>query len=89
MDGSEPGLDTPAAVLSGAPTDLQARTVRYMRPIKSLREVCDTKLTMSQHLPPRKDRHPVRRLARPHMAYGLGRPVQGPQVGEPAHGLAI
>ena len=30
MDGSEPGLDTPAAVLSGAPTDLQARTVRYV-----------------------------------------------------------
>jgi len=29
MDGSEPGLNTPAAVLSGAPTDLQARTVRY------------------------------------------------------------
>lgn len=29
MDGSEPGLDTPAAVLSGAPIDLQARTVRY------------------------------------------------------------
>jgi hypothetical protein len=30
MNGSEPGLDTPAAVLSGAPTDLQARTVRYV-----------------------------------------------------------
>jgi hypothetical protein len=29
MDGSEPGLTTPAAVLSGAPMDLQARTVRY------------------------------------------------------------
>lgn len=29
MNGSEPGLDTPAAVLSGAPIDLQARTVRY------------------------------------------------------------
>jgi NADH dehydrogenase (ubiquinone) Fe-S protein 4 len=28
MDGSEPGEITPAAVLSGAPTDLQARTVR-------------------------------------------------------------
>ena len=33
MDGSEPGLDTPAAVLSGAPMDLQARTVRYERTI--------------------------------------------------------
>lgn len=29
MDGSEPGDDTPAAVLSGAPIELQARTVRY------------------------------------------------------------
>lgn len=30
MDGSEPGATTPAAVLSGAPIDLQARTVRYV-----------------------------------------------------------
>jgi hypothetical protein len=30
MDGSEPGEVVPAAVLSGAPTDLQARTVRYV-----------------------------------------------------------
>ena len=29
MDGSESGDLTPAAVLSGAPVDLQARTVRY------------------------------------------------------------
>lgn len=29
MDGSEPGESVAAAVLSGAPTDLQARTVRY------------------------------------------------------------
>lgn len=28
MNGSEPGEITPAAVLSGAPVDLQARTVR-------------------------------------------------------------
>ncbi|TKA65042.1 hypothetical protein B0A55_09116 [Friedmanniomyces simplex] len=35
MDGSEPGLDTPAAVLSGAPMDLQARTVRIYRPAKT------------------------------------------------------
>ncbi|KAI6902407.1 hypothetical protein D0869_01854 [Hortaea werneckii] len=35
QDGSEPGLDTPAAVLSGAPTDLQARTVRIFRPSKT------------------------------------------------------
>jgi len=30
MDGSEPGDSVPAAVLSGAPLDLQARTVRYI-----------------------------------------------------------
>ena len=32
MDGSEPGETTPAAVVSGAPIDLQARTVRYCHP---------------------------------------------------------
>ena len=35
MDGSEPGDTTPAAVLSGAPIDLQARTVRIYRPSKT------------------------------------------------------
>ncbi|KAJ6029260.1 uncharacterized protein N7446_011394 [Penicillium canescens] len=35
MDGSEPGDSLPAAVLSGAPTDLQARTVRIYRPTKA------------------------------------------------------
>ncbi|PGH02965.1 hypothetical protein AJ79_07502 [Helicocarpus griseus UAMH5409] len=34
MDGSEPSGAVPAAVLSGAPTDLQARTVRIFRPAK-------------------------------------------------------
>ncbi|EER24172.1 NADH-ubiquinone oxidoreductase 21 kDa subunit, mitochondrial precursor, putative [Coccidioides posadasii C735 delta SOWgp] len=34
MDGSEPGDIVAAAVLSGAPTDLQARTVRIYRPAK-------------------------------------------------------
>ncbi|KAK4494583.1 hypothetical protein PRZ48_013939 [Zasmidium cellare] len=34
MDGSEPGVDTPAAVLSGAPIELQARTVRIYKPAK-------------------------------------------------------
>ncbi|KAJ6086106.1 hypothetical protein N7486_010387 [Penicillium sp. IBT 16267x] len=34
MDGSEPGDTLPAAVLSGAPTDLQARTVRIFRGAK-------------------------------------------------------
>jgi NADH dehydrogenase (ubiquinone) Fe-S protein 4 len=35
MDGSEPGDSLPAAVLSGAPTDLQARTVRYVLQISN------------------------------------------------------
>ncbi|KAF2458856.1 ETC complex I subunit conserved region-domain-containing protein [Lineolata rhizophorae] len=35
MDGSEPGESVPAAVLSGAPTDLQARTVRIYKPAKT------------------------------------------------------
>ncbi|KAK3065879.1 ndufs4 NADH dehydrogenase Fe-S protein subunit [Teratosphaeriaceae sp. CCFEE 6253] len=35
MDGSEPGVDMPAAVLSGAPVELQARTVRIYRPAKT------------------------------------------------------
>ncbi|CAK4034865.1 NADH-ubiquinone oxidoreductase 21 kDa subunit, mitochondrial [Lecanosticta acicola] len=35
MDGSEPGVDTPAAVLSGAPVELQARTVRIYKPAKT------------------------------------------------------
>ncbi|RAO71060.1 uncharacterized protein BHQ10_007072 [Talaromyces amestolkiae] len=34
MDGSEPGEAVAAAVLSGAPTDLQARTVRIYKPTK-------------------------------------------------------
>ncbi|KAI9369518.1 ETC complex I subunit conserved region-domain-containing protein [Aspergillus egyptiacus] len=34
MDGSEPGDTVAAAVLSGAPTDLQARTVRIHQPSK-------------------------------------------------------
>lgn len=33
MDGSEPGESVAAAVLSGAPVDLQARTVRYLQPL--------------------------------------------------------
>ena len=36
MDGSEPGVDTPAAVLSGAPIELQARTVRYAHDAQSV-----------------------------------------------------
>ncbi|KAI8942514.1 NADH:ubiquinone oxidoreductase 21kD subunit [Plenodomus lindquistii] len=35
MDGSEPGGSVAAAVLSGAPTDLQARQVRIYKPTKT------------------------------------------------------
>ncbi|MCJ1484678.1 NADH:ubiquinone oxidoreductase 21kD subunit [Schaereria dolodes] len=35
IDGSEPGESVAAAVLSGAPVDLQARTVRIYRPAKT------------------------------------------------------
>lgn len=35
MDGSEPGESVAAAVLSGAPTDLQARRVRIYQPAKT------------------------------------------------------
>ncbi|MCJ1333344.1 hypothetical protein MMC10_010038 [Thelotrema lepadinum] len=35
MDGSEPGESVAAAVLSGAPIDLQARTVRIYQPAKT------------------------------------------------------
>ncbi|KAI9731379.1 MAG: NADH:ubiquinone oxidoreductase 21kD subunit [Cirrosporium novae-zelandiae] len=35
MDGSEPGEVVSAAVLSGAPVDLQARTVRIYKPTKA------------------------------------------------------
>ncbi|CAF9910131.1 MAG: hypothetical protein GOMPHAMPRED_006966 [Gomphillus americanus] len=35
MDGSEPGESVAAAVLSGAPIDLQARTARIYRPAKT------------------------------------------------------
>ena len=39
MDGSEPGPTTPAAVLSGAPVDLQARTVRCVPQPKDAMQV--------------------------------------------------
>lgn len=39
MDGSEPGESVAAAVLSGAPVDLQARTVRYATPTCAL-QIC-------------------------------------------------
>jgi hypothetical protein len=87
MDGSEPGDSVAAAVLSGAPIDLQARTVRYAEPPKAY--LHSVTLTRIQHLPPRQDRHPVRGLALSPLADGLGRPTKGTSVGEPVDGMAI
>jgi len=54
MDGSEPGETVAAAVLSGAPVDLQARTVRYIHIPQYLPHV---------HLPPTDTRN--HRIYRP------------------------
>jgi hypothetical protein len=85
MDGSEPTDITPAAVLSGAPTELQARTVRSapMAPAQ------DHIANLAQHLQARKDSHTIRQLARKLMADGLGHSSEGPPMGEPLDGLAI
>lgn len=43
LDGSEPGVNLPAAVLSGAPVELQARTVRIYKPAKPATQSGDWK----------------------------------------------
>ena len=91
MDGSEPGETLPAAVLSGAPTDLQARTVRYVGNL-DVTPAKNTTIANSdflQYLPPDKARLAVRYLALTPLAYGLGYPAEGSPVGEPAHGMAV
>lgn len=55
MDGSEEGETTPAAVLSGAPVELQARTVRYGRGIKFLLRGADQ--TSESTSPPKPQRN--------------------------------
>lgn len=86
MDGSEPGESVAAAVLSGAPVDLQARQVRYGF-------LCECTYTLKtdfvQHLQARQDRHTVRKLDVGTLAHGLGCARQGPPMGEPSHGLGI
>lgn len=42
-----------------------------------------------QHLQAHQDSHTIRRLERLTLADGLGRPPQGPPMGEPTHGLAV
>jgi hypothetical protein len=85
MNGSEEGEVLPAAVLSGAPIELEARTVRYdQRVFTSGRQ----RLT-KQHLPPCKASNSIRRLARAPVAHGLGYSLQRPPMGESFNGLAI
>src|ERR1700761_9606199 len=95
MDGSEPGETTPAAVLSGAPIELQARTVRQItrvRPnsiLNSTRYLPISLLTLIQNLPTSQTGNPIRQLDPAQLAHGLGPAGQRSQVGEPANGLAI
>lgn len=86
MDGSEPGETVPAAVLSGAPTDLQARTVRY----ESLRYFA-TRLLIQvvQDLSPIEAGIAIWKLAHPPLAHGLGYSAEGSPMGEPSHWLAV
>lgn len=72
MNGSEAGEVLPAAVLSGAPIELQARTVRYC----ALLPLFDRSDSL-QHLPSDQNCYTIRRLARPPLAHGLGHSLEG------------
>jgi len=85
MDGSEEGEVLPAAVLSGAPIELQARTVRYDKYLTAQ----DFLLTIYQHLPPNQNSYTVGRLAPTPLENGLGYLAKGPQMGESTDGMAI
>ena len=87
MNGSEPGEVLPAAVLSGAPIELEARQVRYFPSSKYVPKYLST--DTSQHLPPSKDSNTIRHLAQSPLAHGLGHPEQRSQMGESADGLEI
>ena len=92
MDGSEPVDTVPAAVLSGAPTDLQARTVRYGYKDTNyviLRRSNVANHNAPQNLPPLKAGDSVRRLAQSPMENGLGYLAEGSPVGEPSYRLAV
>jgi hypothetical protein len=85
MNGSEDTDVLPAAVLSGAPIELEARTVRSVIPLLPPTTI----LISTQNLPTLQNRHTVRELAQPSLAHGLGHPLEGPPMGEPSYGLAI
>ena len=86
MDGSEPGEVVAAAVLSGAPVELQARTVQF-----AFMEGKDTDppLIEIQHISAGENSYAIWKLAWSSMANGLGCFAKGPSVGEPFNGLAI
>ena len=88
MDGSEPGDVVAAAVLSGAPIDLQARCVRYVHFPSSTTSARLTKRLL-KYLQTCKDCYTVGGLARPPLAHGLGHPTQRASMGEPTDGVAI
>ncbi len=87
MDGSEPGEIVAAAVLSGAPVDLQARQVRYVMPLKHWSH-CDL-LTLGQNISASKDSYSIRDMAWSSMENGLGYPPERSSMGESLDGLAI
>ena len=90
MDGSEPGEVVAAAVLSGAPVELQARTVRYA-PTQQERERDRVKqsLIQVQDISTRQDSYTIGGLAWSSLANGLGRSTKGPSMGESTDGLAV
>lgn len=87
MDGSEPGEIVAAAVLSGAPVDLQARQVRYVMLFKH-RGNCHL-LTFGQNISTSKDGYSVRDMACSSMEDGLGHSAERSSMGESVDGVAI
>lgn len=86
MNGSETGT-LAAAIVSGAPMDLQARTVRYVSAIDAWIAFVDS--CLSQNLSSYEACHSVGNLARPSLADGLGYFGEGTPMGEPPDGLAV
>ena len=86
MNGSEDTDVLPAAVLSGAPIELEARTVRY---VLALPTRSDLTLCTLQNLQRSQNRNPIWRLAQPPLAHGLGHSLQRSPMGESLNGLAI
>ena len=73
MNGSEDTDVLPAAVLSGAPIELEARTVRFVS--HPTHHPSATPTNTSQNLQRSKNRNPIWRLACSSLANGLGHTV--------------